>query len=433
MLQILVPSREDNEGYRQLLREIEREVGRINGRYGRPGLMPLEYVHRNLDEIELSALYSHADICMVAPVRDGMNLVAQEFVLCQGLTMDRTDDTCGVLVLSEFAGAAFSLGRAILVNPWDIDALTASIPNGLGLPLAERRDRIGEMLERVIDLDSSRWAGRFLTRLRAAVARNDRVHSEPLDDLLRDDVVARFQQAPRRQLFLDYDGTLQDLTRRPELAAPTPSILDLLQRLAATAGTEVHVVSGRRRGTLNAWLGHLPIHLAAEHGYFRRAPGGEWQRQANIDVSWLPRVTELLKQVAEEVPGSFLERKSSGLVWHYRQADPEYGAWRARELLQTLDQLLSQDAAEHLHGHMVVEVRAKGADKGAYVATVLAQPPQADFVLCAGDDRTDQDMYARMPAHAIVVHVGPVPVQGTNVVASPVALRRLLTALTNPG
>ncbi|HZN39180.1 MAG TPA: bifunctional alpha,alpha-trehalose-phosphate synthase (UDP-forming)/trehalose-phosphatase [Planctomycetota bacterium] len=432
MLQVLVPSREDNEGYRQLLREIEREVGRINGRYGRPGLMPLEYVHRNLDEVELSALYCHADLCMVAPVRDGMNLVAQEFVLCQGLTMDRADRTCGVLVLSEFAGSAFSLARAIMVNPWDIDALTASIPTGLGLPLAERHDRIGEMLERVLDLDSSRWAGRFLGRLRSAAARNDRAHSAPLDGRLRDEVAGRFRRASRRQLFLDYDGTLQDLARRPELAAPTPPVLDLLQRLATTSGTEVHVVSGRRRGTLDAWLGHLPIHLAAEHGYFRRAPGGEWQRQANIDVSWLPRVTELLKQVAEEVPGSFLERKSSGLCWHYRLADPEYGAWRAGELLQTLDQLFSQEAAEHLHGNMVVEVRAKGADKGAYVASMLAASPPADFVLCAGDDRTDQDMYARMPRDAIVVNVGPALVNGPYVVASPAELRRLLNALTNP-
>jgi trehalose 6-phosphate synthase/phosphatase len=214
MLQILVPSREDNEGYRQLLREIEREVGRINGRYGRPGLMPLEYVHRNLDEIELSALYCRADLCMVAPVRDGMNLVAQEFVLCQGLAMDRSD-RCGVLVLSEFAGSAFSLARAIMVNPWDIDALTASIPTGRRpcarrAPRPDRRDARARARSRQQSFGPARFLG---PPPRRGCQERPRAQRASRRSACHDEVADRFRRASRRQLFLDYDGTLQDLAR----------------------------------------------------------------------------------------------------------------------------------------------------------------------------------------------------------------------------
>lgn len=432
MLQVLVPSREENEGYRQLLREIQREVGRINGAHGRPGLTPLEFVHRSIDEVELAALYRFADLAVVAPVRDGMNLVAQEFVLCQGHAPGSEDAARGVLVLSEFAGAALSLTRAILVNPWDIGAMAQAFANGLGMPAGERSERMADMHERVLELDCSRWAGRFLQRLDGAAARNRARQPVPIDGSTRSLLQRRFHEAPRRHVFLDYDGTLRELTQMPDQAVPSAEIRELLRALADRPETRVHVVSGRRRNTLESWLGDLPIWLGAEHGFARRAPGGAWQQQGELDQSWLPRVRALLEQVTEEVPGSFLERKPCGIAWHYRLADPGYGGWRARELLQTLDQLLSQEAAEHLHGHAVVEVRAKGADKGAYVATALAEQRADDFVLCAGDDRTDMDMYRRMPTGAAIVHVGSVASLAPLSVATPAELRRLLRSLLLP-
>lgn len=429
MLQVLVPSREENESYRSLLREIEREVGRINGRFGQPGCMPLEFVHRSVEPAELAALYRYAAVGLVTPVRDGMNLVAHEFVLCQGHPEPAGSAARGVLVLSEFAGAALSLVRSVLVNPWDISGLAAAIDLALRMPAAERTERGAEMYERALELDSARWAQRFLVRLDQDAQKNQGARPQTIDHAQRDALRARFRAAPARRLFLDYDGTLRELTQQPELAVPEPELLLLLARLAAAPATEVHVVSGRRRRTLGAWLGALPLHLCAEHGGASRPVGGGWTTVQGIDLSWLPRVEELLVDACEHVPGSALERKGFGVAWHYRLAEPGYGSFRARELRTLIDQLLRGQPAETIDGHAVLEVRAKGVHKGAYVQARLADGPPGAFVLVAGDDRTDLDMYRGLPADAVVVHVGGGAPDGALSVRNPGEMRRLLASL----
>jgi trehalose 6-phosphate synthase/phosphatase len=426
MLQVLVPSREENESYRALLHEIERNVGRLNGRFGSPGCMPLEFLHRSIDLAELTALYRHASLGLVTPVRDGMNLVAHEFVLCQGHPEPAGSVARGALVLSEFAGAALSLTRALPVNPWDIDGLANAISQALLLTETERTDRVSEMYERVLDLDSQRWAQRFLRRLDRAAEHNRQHGPRPLSAASREAMLARWRAAKRRALFLDYDGTLREITQRPEHAVPTAELLALLQRLATAPDTQVHLVSGRRRKTLAAWFGHLPVHLCAEHGFARRAVGRGWQEPVQVDRSWLDKVTAILAETCEQVPGSFVEVKPSGIAWHYRLADPGYGSWRARDLKTQLDALLATTQAETIPGHSVLEVRAKGVDKGSYVAASLAGGSATDFVLAAGDDRTDLDMFRQLPEGAYPVYVGGDTPAGALAVATPADLRALL-------
>ncbi|MEC7583602.1 MAG: bifunctional alpha,alpha-trehalose-phosphate synthase (UDP-forming)/trehalose-phosphatase [Planctomycetota bacterium] len=429
MLQLLVPSREEHEGYRALLREIEKEISRINGRFGKPGLTPLEYMHTNLDDSELVALYRHANVMMVTPVRDGMNLVAQEFVLCQGHAPHTPDHARGMLILSEFAGAAMVLPHAMLVNPWDIDALSDAIEGALRMSQAERQLRIADMTERVVELNSRAWAREFLDKLSRAALHNSRTQPAPIDAQAMSDLRARFRSAKRRRFFLDYDGTLCEIAARPELASPTPEILGLLKQLTELPNTEVHLVSGRHQATMANWFGQLPVLIGAEHGYYRLDKSGEWTAQSDVDLSWMPRVRELLTETVEEVPGSFLETKSCAMAWHYRLADPAYGKWRARELVPMLQESLSSENAEPLLGHAVVEVRAKGADKGAYVAANVQDLDADDFILCAGDDRTDLDMYRRLPEGSLVCHVGSLIPSAQFVVDTPAALRELLTNL----
>lgn len=429
MLQVLVPSREENESYKTLLREIQREVGRINGRFGTPGRMPLEFLHRSIDPTELAALYRCASACLVTPVRDGMNLVAHEFVLCQGHQPALATAARGSLVLSEFAGAALSLNRSLLVNPWDETTIAGAIEHALAMPPEERLDRIGEMHERVLELDSAAWARRFLRRLARAADHNIVHRMTPLEASWRNRLLGKARASRRRLLFLDYDGTLREIAQRPEHAAPPPELLDLLGRLARLPNTAVHVVSGRRRNTLGTWLGHLPIHLCAEHGFATRAPGGAWRQPGDVDLRWMPRVLELFEQTCEEVPGSFVEKKACGIAWHYRLADPGYGPWRAQDLKQSLEQLLAAEPAETLPGHAVLEVRAAGFDKGNYVRSQLDGVTDDDFVLCAGDDRTDLDMYRVMPQHAFVLHVGGRAEGLANTIATPADLRALLQEL----
>ena len=436
LLQITVPSRLENEEYRELKSEIEEEVGRINGRFGQPGRVPVEYLHRSVPMPELAALYRTAAAALVLPLRDGMNLVAQEFVYCQAWRPDGEDSCRGALVLSEFAGAAHVLPHALLVNPHDFEATADTIGRALALPRAARRHRLLTMAERVTELDSRRWTQRVLERLdRAARASAGSEPSTPLDQSAMRQVEQAFGPAPHRILFLDYDGTLREITAHPDFAQPTDEILLLLNSLAALPETEVHLVSGRRQDTMEAWFGDLHIWLCAEHGLAIRSPGGTFETRTDVDISWIARVRPLLEAVTEQVPGSLLETKATGLAWHYRMVDFDSAQWRARELLTTLEQYLRGAAAEIVPGRRLIEVRAKGVDKGAYVRNAIAAAPQGTFLLAAGDDRTDIDMYKALPPEAFTIHAGSgFMVGGFRFLAqSPARVRALLRRLIEAG
>jgi trehalose 6-phosphate synthase/phosphatase len=400
LLQVIVPSRLNHPEYQQLKTKIEQRVAEINGRFARPGVVPVEYVHRNLPPHELAALYRFADAAMVTPMRDGMNLVAQEFVFCQR-------DRKGMLLLSEFAGAAHVLSSAILVNPWNVERTAAALHEALHMDGAERSARMAAMAARVAAQGCEVWAQRCLGGLAQAVARRRSENApRPLDEPAFTAIVHRGAQAPQRHLMLDYDGTLRELTASPSLAQPTPALLTLLNDLAALPRTTVHVITGRDRDTITHWLGALPLRLCAEHGYVVRPPGGSWVVPTEVDLSWLPRVQQLLEQVTADVPHSFVETKTASIAWHYRLADLDYGPWRARELQHTLEQLLANEPAEVLMVRAAIEVRAAGVNKGQYARGVLAEVPPGTLVLAMGDDRTDNDLFRALPEDAVTIQVG---------------------------
>ena len=437
MLQVLVPSRLQSAEYRAQRDEIEGRIAHVNGRFGQPGRTPIEYLHRSISSTELALLYRRADVMMVTPLRDGMNLVAQEFVLCQAADADLPGRWRGVLLLSELAGAAHVLPGALLVNPWNANELVARLVEALALDPAERHRRLDLMADRVEQLSSIRWAEGFLRRVARFAPRRKPGSLTPLDGAAHARIDKKFANARRRTVLLDYDGTLRELTSHPDLAAPTAEIIGLLRDLASLPATTVHLVSGRKRQSLTAWFGDLPIYLCAEHGYLVRQPGGRWNTALDVDLSWLPRIERVLRAVARDVPGTLVERKTCSVAWHYRQAEPEYGTWRARELLDTLDQLLPGISAEVLHGHRVIEVRPRGVNKGTYVHNLFPTgKARGHAVLAAGDDLTDLDLYRALPSGSIAIHVGrPRPqARGTAlrdayVVKSPQALRALLRSL----
>jgi trehalose 6-phosphate synthase/phosphatase len=436
LLQVVVPSRLESADYRAKRDEIEMRVAHINGRFSRYGHAPVAYMHRSVSRPELVALYRRADVMMVTPLRDGMNLVAQEFVLCQTDEVGGGMDRRGALLLSEFAGAAHVLPGAVLVNPWDADDLAARLAESLDLDPAERGRRLDLMASRVEQHDSARWAESFLARL-DRYARGAQHSARPLDGDARRKLASALSSAPRRTILLDYDGTLRELVGHPDLAVPTPEIRSLLGELAALAGTSVHVVSGRTRDSLEAWLGDLPISLCAEHGYLVRPAGGDWQVPFEVDLSWLARVERLFRREAADVPGTMVERKAASVSWHYRQAEPEYGSWRARELLVALENVLAGSAAEVLPGRRVIEVRARGVNKGTYVESLLAGG-ETSLYLAAGDDVTDNDLFRALPDDAIAIHVGALrrnarrkPLSHEYVVDYPATLRETLRELAS--
>lgn len=427
LLQVVVPSRIGTPEYDDLRDRIERQVGRINGRFGDPGVTPVDYVYRSLAAEELVALYQVADVAVVTPIRDGMNLVAQEFVFCQ-------KDQGGMLVLSEFAGSAHCLNDAILVNPWNIEKTSRAIEQALEMSRQERDERMNPMIDNVARMDCRSWAVGFLAKLGVAAARrrSEQSRRRRLEGDALAEVTARFVRAPQRVLILDYDGTLMELKRRPADAKPTAVILQLLERLSEIPDATTHLVSGRRALDLDLWFGALDIRLAGEHGSVIRPAGSvDWQPRAEFDVRWRPAVEKMLEEISSEVLGSRIEKKRYSLAWHYREADLEHGLWSATGLIMRLESEFQNLGLEVIHGHRVVEIRPVGADKGAYVRWAIRDLAPDTLVLCLGDDRTDLDMYEALPQspNTLSIHVGGPAEKADWMLDSPSHVRSFLFGL----
>jgi trehalose 6-phosphate synthase/phosphatase len=402
LVQVAVPSRESVPMYRELRREVDELVGKINGEFSTPGWTPIVYLRRNLPRAELVALYALADVAWVAPLRDGFNLVAKEYVACQR-------EGAGVLVLSEFAGAAAEMGEALMVNPYDEGRTAATVRRALEMPADERRERMAALHRRVTHNNVFAWGERFIKYLReAASSRTARAGALPVE-LPSGDAVRAFRMAKSRLLLLDYDGTLVGYAKRPQDAVPPPELIRLLAELARRPATTVAIVSGRPRSDLEAWFGGVEgLWLAAEHGAVVRPPGqAAWEHSyAGYSPAWKKDVYPFLEHFVDRTPGSFVEEKEFSLVWHYRMSDPEFGEWLANELAHDLEQMLAATPLRAVRGQKTVEVKLMWADKGEVLNRLARAAPAPDFLLAAGDDATDEDLFARMPADAWTIHVG---------------------------
>lgn len=423
MIQVVVPSRTKVDSYERYRRKLDELVGRINGAYATVNSVPIHYLYRSVPQTELVALYRSADLMLVTPLRDGMNLVAKEFVA------SRTDED-GILILSEFAGAAEELPEAVSINPYDIDGVATTIKKNLTLPEEERRARMRVLRSRVLTYDSYYWADNFITALRTAPS----LKPEPLQTLSAtakiQEMLEKLSRADHLLLLLDYDGTLIPLASSPHLAVPDPELKKLLKALAARPGTAVHIVSGRPTQVLRSWLGGMPIGLHAEHGCWSRlGPGQSWKRNGPADSKWKEVILPILEQFASLTPGSLIERKSAGLAWHYRMADPEMGKTHAQDLQHRIERSLQGLPAEMLVGHKVIEVRTRGVHKGMIVPP-LVEAGEGDWtILAMGDDRSDEDLFAALPPESFAVHVGPGESQASYRLANPTAVRAFLTQL----
>jgi trehalose 6-phosphate synthase/phosphatase len=246
-------------------------------------------------------------------------------------------------------------------------------------------------------------------------------------DLTR--IVEGLRAAPRLVLLLDYDGTLVPFAPVPEKATPDPALLDLLSRLAGRPATDVHLVSGRPRDVMDAWLGALPVWLHAEHGLWSRPPDGAWTSMPTPSLDWLGPARALLDEMRDRTPGSLVEEKTAGLAWHYRRVDPELGARRAHALAERLLELAHHEPVDVLTGEKVVEVRPRGIHKGVISDRITHDARPGTGILAMGDDRTDEDLFASLPAEGIAVRVGHAAPAGTHHVRDWRAARALLEGL----
>jgi trehalose 6-phosphate synthase/phosphatase len=428
LVQVAVPSRTGVEAYQEFRTLVDGLVGRINGAYGTPRWVPVHYIFRSISPSDLVALYRAADVMVVTPLRDGMNLVAKEFIA------SRVDGD-GVLVLSEFAGASWELPEALQVNPYDTDGTAEVLYRALELEPEERRARLAPLRTRVDTFDVHRWVASFLDQLGnvpRAAARAGSAVAGP--EAARRELARQLEETEALLLLLDYDGTLVPFTPTPELARPDGALLVLLRHLAARPDTEVHVVSGRAREALDHWLGALPVWLHAEHGFWSRSPRErEWVPAAEVGGGWREPVLALLRDTTARTPGSLIEVKAVALAWHYRLADLETGARRANELRLHLNQLLSNQPVEILAGNRVLEIRPHGIHKGRIVPPLSPERLARTTVLAIGDDRTDEDLFAALPPDAISIRVGPGTTRARFRLENVSAVRALLQSLVETG
>ncbi|QRN95648.1 bifunctional alpha,alpha-trehalose-phosphate synthase (UDP-forming)/trehalose-phosphatase [Archangium violaceum] len=417
-VQVAVPSRTAVADYATYREKVDELVGRINGLYGSVHNVPVHYLYRSFNEKQLAALYRAADVMLVTPIRDGMNLVAKEFCAAR-------PDEDGVLVLSEFAGAADELADALMVNPYDVDGMADMLEAALEMPEEERRSRMRTLRARVKEYDVHWWVRSFLDVLESVPTPPPRTQPAGAEAAL-----TRMREARNLLLLIDYDGTLVPFAPKPELATPDAELLDLLRRLAIRSGTRVHIVSGRTRETLEAWLGGLPVGLHAEHGLWSR-PAAEqpWTVLEGVPTDWKSLVRPVLESFVARVPGAFLEEKSASLAWHYRQVDRVFGARQARELRLHLGEVFAHGPLEVLPGDMVVEVRARGVNKGRVVERVIDGMAPGTLVVAIGDDRTDEDLFAALPVGSLAIHAGGKDTRASYRVGGPSEVRTLLSAL----
>jgi len=414
----VAPSRTEVDSYQAMKLELEQTVGRIVGDYGTVQWTPLIYQYRNLSFEEIVPLYRLCDVALITPLRDGMNLVAKEFIAA------RPDQT-GVLILSEMAGAAKEMGEALILNPFQREDFAKALEQALTMPVEEQIRRNKLLQDRLRRYNVVRWADEFLQSLqsqqKSETARRARLLAGP--SLYR--VMQQYRAATRRSLLLDYDGTLVPFASEPCLAQPDPELLDLLAALAADPANEVAIVSGRPRRTLEEWFGLLPISLIAEHGIWLRPKAADWRLLKAMKSDWKDGVRPILQLYVDRLPGALLEEKEFSLAWHYRKADPEQASLRANELLDDLAGYTRNVDVQVLDGKKVVEVRNAGINKGtAGLEWLAAQEPE--FILGIGDDWTDEDLFRALPAPAISVRVGVAATNAKYYLAHHLAVRRML-------
>ncbi|KAL0585721.1 hypothetical protein ABG067_004645 [Albugo candida] len=407
LIQVAVPSRTGVLEYQNLAANVNEMVGRINGRFGTLDYTPIHYIHHSVQPHELVALYNIADVCLVTSLRDGMNLVSHEYVMCQVRECEKRREGPGVLVLSEFAGSAQSLSGAIRVNPWNTHDIATALDQALKLPAKEREYRQMNLLRYVRTHSASSWGKTFLSDLESmqSLSKPDK----KLKKLPFMDVVHAYDTSSRRLLILNYDSSLSSDGQQENRmnTPPKPSVKRFLQTLYEDPKNTILLMTSHRRDFLTSWLGDTRVGMAAESGYYYRLPQEkEWQKIGETeDASWKRVVQPIMQYFTERTPGSLVETTDSSLTWHYGRTDSIFGPMQARDLQLNLEDLLCNLPLEVLQRRDCVEVRLPEVSKrvlldgcmeqaGLSVENNTPQTDRFDFMLCIGTGADDEDVFS---------------------------------------
>ncbi len=382
---VTVPSRDSISKYAERKKMIDEFVGNFNSSVGTIDWQPIVYQYNSLDFDDLMAMYTVCDLALITPLRDGMNLVAKEFVASR-------KDKRGVLILSEMTGAARELTDALSINPNDIEEIAQKIKQGMEMKEDEQAKSIAAMQSRIKQYDVNAWADDFLTQLRKVKEKQKDFEIKFIDEETNTLLLEKYGKAKKRLLLLDYDGTLISFSPLPEMAIPPANLVNLLADLAADSRNTVCVISGRDSATLDGWFGHIPIRIIAEHGARYKKENGKWENEIENNRKWKKQVSAIMEVYVKRCVNSFIETKDFSVAWHYRNANAEQAKVRASELYLQLEGYINKLGLQVIMGNKVIEVRTNGVDKGIATKKML-NSDTFDFILSCGDDTTDEDMF----------------------------------------
>ncbi|KAK7405060.1 hypothetical protein VNO78_06232 [Psophocarpus tetragonolobus] len=420
LVQVVNPARGKGIHLEEIHAEIQESCTRINRVFGRPGYEPIVFIDRAVPIAEKVAYYSLAECVIVTAVRDGMNLTPYEYIACrQGLPGSElcsnvNEPKKSMLVISEFIGCSPSLSGAIRVNPWNVEATAEAMNEAISMGDGEKQLRHEKHYRYVSTHDVAYWSRSFLQDMERACTDLLRkrcwgiglsfgfrvVALDPnFKKLSIDAMVSSYKRTNSRAILLDYDGTV--MPQNSINKSPSKEVLSLLESLSADPKNVVFIVSGRGRNSLSDWFAPCEkLGIAAEHGYFLRwaRDDGAWEICGKYsDFGWMQIAEPVMKLYTEATDGSSIERKESALVWQYRDADLGFGSAQAKEMLDHLESVLANEAVAVKSGQFIVEVKPQDVSKGLVAERIFSsmdgKSKRADFVLCVGDDRSDEDMF----------------------------------------
>lgn len=394
---VVVPSRDSVDTYADLKSNIDQLTGEINGKFSKPGWTPVHYFYQSFPFHELIALYDIADVALVTPLRDGMNLVAKEYLACKR-------DGNGVLILSEMAGAVIELQEAIVINPNDTNEIEKAILEALNMSYEDRKRRLDAMQNRISYQTVKRWATDFVNELHLIEEQNKEILQKIVGKKQMDQIKKSYDDASSRLLILDYDGTLSAFVKNPMDAVPSEELLELLKKITSDKRNKVVINSGRNHEALDEWFADIDLDFAAEHGAFYKT-NGKWHNNILEEVKWDDEILDIINHTIEKTPRSGLEIKKTALVWHYRKVDIWLAELRERQLINALIGPAARLNLQIVPGNKIVEIKPPHYNKGSEVKRLLSEH-NYDFILAIGDDTTDKDMFYALPEKGISIKVG---------------------------
>jgi trehalose 6-phosphate synthase/phosphatase len=385
-IMIVAPSRADVDTYMSLLKEIEELVSHTNGKHGTIGWTPIMFFYKPFPFSELVSLYNLADVLLVTPLRDGMNLVAKEYIASR-------PDKLGTLILSETAGAASELGEALIVNPNDLEMISQQLKVALEMPKREQIERNTILHKRLKRYNIFFWASEFMRKLQSIHLRHTTIKSILLANKEESKFLSDYKKASKRLLFFDYDGTLVQFNNSPLKAVPDAELKQYLTHLSTDPKNCLSVVSGRQKDFLEEHFGPYNVNLIANHGLSFKEPNKDWIETEIVHNEWQSEIRPIMQLFTDNTPGSFIEEKTFSLAWHYRRCDPDLSSLRLNELRETLLDLTGTMNLSIMDGNKVLEIKDSSVNKGKGIQPLLIKNSSVDFVMAIGDDHTDEDMF----------------------------------------